>query len=116
MSVSSLLSSNEMKKKLSRCYNEIHKDLYGVGVTQMKIEAVDDMMIMFLVKHQRVVALKALEAHYPELKQSVDSALHQEFKLRFQNKLSDEMELSVKGMLRDYDPASEWACTLVITE
>ncbi|MCL6456590.1 MAG: DUF2294 domain-containing protein [Gorillibacterium sp.] len=116
MSISLLLSSNEHKKKMSRCYNEVHKEIYGVGVTQLRIEAVADGMIMFLVKHQRVVALRALEDHYTELKQSVDSALHHEFKLRFQKKLSEEMDLPIQGVLRDYDPASEWACTLIIME
>lgn len=114
MSVSRLLSSNEQKKKLSRCYNEVHRELYGVGVTQLRIEAVSEDMMLFLVKHQRVAALKALEDHHAALKQSVDSALHQEFKLRFQSRLADDLDLSVKGLLRDYDPASEWACTIII--
>lgn len=116
LSITLLLSSNEFKKKLSRCYNEVHKELYGVGVTQLKIEAVNDTMIMFLVKHQRVTALRALEEHYPELKQSVDAALHQEFKRRIQKKLSEEMNLSVTGVLRDYEPQTAWACTVVITD
>ncbi|MRN56417.1 DUF2294 family protein [Paenibacillus sp. LC-T2] len=116
LSIVVLLSSNEIKKKLSRCYNEVHKELYGVGVTQLKIDAVNETMIMFLVKHQRVTALRALEEHYPELKQSVDAALHQEFKRRIQKKLSEEMNLPVTGVLRDYDPQTAWACTLVITD
>lgn len=111
-----LLSSNEHKKKLSRCYNEVHKELYGVGVNQLKIEAANETMLMFLVKHQRVAALRALEEHYPELKQSVDAALHQEFKRRIQKKLSVELELPVAGVLRDYDPQTAWACTVIICE
>lgn len=116
MSVAGLLSSNEFKKRLSRCYNEVHKELYGVGVTQLKIDAAGEAMIMFLVKHQRVTALRALEEHYPELKQSVDAALHQEFKQRIQRKLADELDLPVTGVLRDYDPGTNWACTIVISE
>ncbi|ASA24105.1 Na-translocating system protein MpsC family protein [Paenibacillus donghaensis] len=115
MSIAILLSSNESKKKLSRCYNEVHKELYGVGVTQLKIDAAGELMLMFLVKHQRVTALRALEEHYPELKQSVDAALHQEFKRRIQKKLTEEMNLPVTGVLRDYDPHTSWACTIVIT-
>ncbi|MNB87931.1 hypothetical protein D3C75_349360 [compost metagenome] len=116
LNVSLLLSSNEYKKKLSRCYNEVHKELYGVGVTQLRLEAANETMIMFLVKHQRVAALRALEEHYPELKQSVDAALHQEFKRRIQKKLAEELELPVAGVLRDYDPQTAWACTVVICD
>lgn len=116
LTVALLLSSNEHKKKLSRCYNEVHKELYGVGVTQLKIEAVNETMIMFLVKHQRVAALRALEDHYPELKQSVDAALHQEFKRRIQKKLIAELGLPAAGVLRDYDPQTAWACTVIICD
>jgi hypothetical protein len=116
LNVTLLLSSNEYKKKLSRCYNEVHKELYGVGVNQLRLEAANDTMIMFLVKHQRVAALRALEEHYPELKQSVDAALHQEFKRRIQRKLAEELELPVAGVLRDYDPQTAWACTVVICD
>ncbi|MBW4082780.1 Na-translocating system protein MpsC family protein [Paenibacillus sp. S150] len=116
MTIAGLLSSNDYKKRLSRCYNEVHKELYGVGVTQLKIDAAGESMLMFLVKHQRVTALKALEERYPELKQSVDAALHQEFKRRIQQKLTDELNLPVTGVLRDYDPGTNWACTIVISE
>lgn len=116
MNIPVLLSSNEYKKKLSRCYNEVHKELYGVGVNQLRLEAANDTMIMFLVKHQRVAALRALEEYYPELKQSVDAALHQEFKRRIQKKLAEELELPVAGVLRDYDPQTAWACTVVICD
>ncbi|WP_151737122.1 Na-translocating system protein MpsC family protein [Paenibacillus tengchongensis] len=116
MTLAPLLSSNEYKKKLSRCYNEVHKELYGVGVTQLRIEPVSGTMIMFLVKHQRVPALRALEDHYPELKQSVDAALHQEFKRRIRARLAEELELEVTGVLRDYDPETGWACTVVMSE
>lgn len=116
LSIPALLASNEVKKRLARCYNDIHKELYGVGVTQLKIEAVNETMMMFLVKHQRVSALKALEENYPELKQSVDAALHQEFKRKIEWKLAQEMQLNVSGVLRDYDPRSGWACTVIIAD
>lgn len=116
MPIAQLLASNEQKKKMSRCYNEVHKEIYGVGVTQLRIEAASEGMLLFLVKHQRVAALRALEDHYGDLKQTVDAALHHEFKLRFQKRLAAEMDLPIKGVLRDYDPITEWACTLMIIE
>jgi SET domain-containing protein len=116
LTVTGLLSSNEYKKRLSRCYNEVHRELYGVGVTQLRIDAAGESMILFLVKHQRVTALRALEENYPELKQSVDAALHHEFKRKFQKKLTEELNLPVTGVLRDYDPGTGWASTIIISE
>ena len=116
MTVNDLLSSNEFKKRLSRCYNDVHRELYGVGVTQLRIDAAGESMILFMVKHQRVTALRALEENYPELKQSVDAALHQEFKRIFRKKLADELNLPVAGVLRDYDPGTGWASTIIISE
>ncbi|WNS43047.1 DUF2294 domain-containing protein [Paenibacillus sp. MMS20-IR301] len=116
MTVTALLSSNEFKKRLSRCYNEVHKELYGVGVTQLRIDAAGESMLLFLVKHQRVTALRALEENYPELKQAVDAALHQEFKRKIRHRLTDELNLPVTGVLRDYDPGTGWASTIIITE
>jgi len=106
--------TNEVKKQLTRCYNEINKEIYGFGVTQLKI-AEDDGIISFYVKHQRVTALKALEARYGLMKQAVDYALHSEFKIRFRRRL-EELGLKAAAILRDYDPASEWAVTVVITK
>ncbi|MDI3328771.1 MAG: DUF2294 domain-containing protein [Alicyclobacillaceae bacterium] len=105
----------EGRKTLARLYNEVNKEIYGFGVNQLKVE-IDGNIITFLVKHQRVTALKALEERYPVLKQVIDFALYHEFKLRFKKKLEQEANLKVESILRDYDPASLWGCTLVILE
>jgi len=107
--------SNETVKQLTRCYNKINKEIYGFGVTQLKVAA-DEGIISFYVKHQRVTALKALEARYEILKQAVDHALHTEFKLRLRKRLEETFGLKAAAILRDYDPATEWAVTVVITD
>lgn len=103
----------ELKKLLSRFYNEVNKEIYGFGVNQLKI-SIEDNVIHFLVKHQRIVALKALELRHASTKLAVDHALHSEFKLRFLEKVEAETDLKVVSILRDYDPSTEWASTLAI--
>lgn len=103
---------SELKKSLFRIYNDVNKEIYGFGVVELKINSNND-MIMFFTRHNRVQALKVLEDRYFILKQSVDHALFQEFKLRLGEKLKDQLGLQPKALLRDYDPDSKIAVTIV---
>ena len=102
----------KLKKTLSHIYNEVNKEIYGFGVIKLRINITKD-MIMFCVEHNRVPALQALEKRYFALKQSVDYALFQEFKLRLGEKLKEDMHLPYSVILRDYDPDSLVAVTIV---
>jgi len=115
MSKPQLAITNDVIKQLTRCYNETNKEIYGFGVTQLKVAA-NDGILSFYVKHQRVAALKALEARYELMKQAVDYALHTEFKIRFRKRLEEVLGLKASAILRDYDPITEWAVTVVMTE
>ncbi|WP_054939833.1 hypothetical protein [Paenibacillus ihuae] len=115
MAIPKLHENSEYKKLLSRFYNEVNKEIYGFGVNQLKI-SIEDNVILFLVKHQRVMALKALELRHTPTKMAVDHALHSEFKFRFLKIVEAEMNLKVISILRDYDPSTEWASTIVIVE
>ncbi|MDR2006755.1 MAG: Na-translocating system protein MpsC family protein [Acidaminococcales bacterium] len=107
------LSGAELKKKLFRIYNEVNKDIYGFGVVEIKIDMTPD-FIMFFGKHNRVHALRVLEKRYIVLKQSVDQALFQEFKLLLRQKLNEELELYPAAILRDYETNSQIAVTVVV--
>ncbi|RUS47081.1 Na-translocating system protein MpsC family protein [Cohnella sp. AR92] len=115
MSLTRTILSNDAKKSLTRIYNEINKEIYGYGVTQIRI-SLDDGVISIYVKHQRVPALKSLEERYGQMKQAVDYALHSEFKLRFKPRVEEEFGLKAAAILRDYDPDTEWAVTVILTE
>lgn len=104
--------SKEFRRKLFQLYNGVNQDLYGFGVMKLRIVFVED-MIVFRTKHNRVRALQALERCAPELKQSVDYALFSEFKRMFSLRLATETDLAVTSMLRDYDPKTETAVTVV---
>lgn len=102
----------DFKKQLFRVYNDVNKDIYGSGVVELKISVNDD-VIMFYTRHNRVQALRALEDRHSSLKQSVDYALYQEFKFRFGQQLRDRLGIFPKAILRDYDPGSLIAMTAV---
>lgn len=103
---------NELKRQLFQIYNDINKEIYGFGVVELRITIEDDMLI-FRTRHNRVPALRAIEEHYAQLKQSVDQALFTEFKLRLKKKL-EEAGIHPLAMLRDYDSTYRLAITVAI--
>lgn len=106
-------SCTDYKRKLFKIYNTVNKEIYGYGVTELKVSCMED-MIIFRTRHNRVHALQVLEENYAMLKQSVDQALFSEFKRILRKKLTEEMGLRVVGMLRDYDTNIRTAVTVVI--
>lgn len=105
-------TSKEFRRKLFKLYNAVNQDIYGFGVMKLRIVFIED-MIVFRTKHNRVRALQALEACNPALKHSVDYALFMEFKKRLAGLLLSETDLHVTSILRDYDPSTETAVTVV---
>lgn len=106
-------SNTEYKRELFKLYNAVNKEIYGYGVTELKVSCMED-MIIFRTRHNRVRALQILEEHYALLKQSVDQALFSEFKRMFRKELEEKMGLHIAGMLRDYDTNIRTAVTVVI--
>jgi 5-carboxymethyl-2-hydroxymuconate isomerase len=105
-------TSKEFRRELFKIYNAVNNDIYGYGVVSLRIVFVED-MIIFRVKHNRVHVLQVLEGREPFLKQSVDFALFLAFKECFAEKLRAETDLNVNCILRDYDPVTHTAITVV---
>jgi len=105
----------EFRKQLWDIYNGVTKDIYGNGVVELRI-TIDDDTMLFFARHNRVPALAALEARFGPLKQNVDYALHQEFKLRLKERLETEMNIHPLALLKDYDADYKLAVTTVVFE
>ena len=112
MPAGSAANHTGLRKKLFRIYNDVNKEIYAFGVVEIKINLTAD-SITFIAKHNRVQALKVLEKRYVMLKQSVDYALFQEFKLLLKEKLIAELGLEPEVILRDYETNSQIAFTVV---
>jgi hypothetical protein len=106
-------SNSDKRKQLFKLYNAINIDIYGYGVTELKIYEIDN-MIIFRTQHGRVRALEVLEENHLELKAAVDKALYDEFKLRLRKALVEKMQMNISGMLRDYDPFTHVAITVAL--
>ncbi|GAA3324770.1 hypothetical protein GCM10020331_053950 [Ectobacillus funiculus] len=57
-----------------------------------------------------------LSERYPELTLSVDGALAMEYKRRLKEKFEDQFGIKVTTIIKDYDSASEHACTVIYLE
>ena len=110
---SASLNQPAFRKQLFELYNEVNKSIYGFGTTESKI-FFNDNMITFTVRHNRVPCLIALENEYTPMKEWVDTSLMRVFKERFRDSLIRDLNLIPKAILRDYDPESLIAVTIVI--
>lgn len=108
-----LENSNEIKKKLSHMYNDVSKELFGVGTTLLKV-SIDQNIITIQAKHRRSPRSAALEGEAPSLKQEVDFRLSLLYKKRLAEKLNTETEWHIESILRDYDAASQRAFTNIV--
>ncbi|MED3551919.1 Na-translocating system protein MpsC family protein [Cytobacillus praedii] len=112
MSTISTHFQHTFKKDLAFLYNRVNQEIYGVGVKKQRIETFDDRVIIF-AQHKRVQALKMLSKNFHHLTISVDSALIAEFKSLFKGQIESILHLKVKTILKDYDPITEEACTII---
>lgn len=101
-----------LRKDIALLYNRVNQEIYGVGVKKQRIETFDDRVIIF-AQHKRVQALQMLSKNFHHLTISVDSALIVEFKSLFKGQIEETLKLKVKTILKDYDPVSEEACTVI---
>jgi uncharacterized protein YfbU (UPF0304 family) len=69
--------------------------------------------VIIFAQHKRVQALKMLSKNFHHLTISVDSALIAEFKSLFKVHIEETLDLKVRTILKDYDPVTEEACTII---
>ncbi|WP_099300691.1 DUF2294 domain-containing protein [Bacillus sp. Marseille-P3800] len=104
---------NETKKLLAQLYNDVSKELFGVGTTLLKTTIASN-MITIQAKHKRAARSMALEGEIPSLKLEVDFHLS----LLYKRKLAERLEMHfpdlIEVVLRDYDAQTQWAVTTIL--
>ncbi|MDQ0252900.1 uncharacterized protein YbcI [Evansella vedderi] len=110
--VASIQSLNTLKKQISQLYNKINQEIYGVGVKKQKIEIYQNAILIFS-EHKRVTALNVISDRFPELTLSTDAALIFEYKKRLKEKIEDSLQKKVLTVLKDFDPVTEQAFTVI---
>ncbi|MCW3820422.1 DUF2294 domain-containing protein [Micromonospora sp. DR5-3] len=105
----------ELKQEILRVYNAVNQGIAGVGVSRQRVDLLDD-RILILAQHQRVKALAALDSAHRDITREVDVALLDEGKRRLAQEFKDKIGLPVRVVLKDYDPDTEIAATVVVLE
>nr|WP_180322388.1 DUF2294 domain-containing protein [Mesobacillus foraminis] len=105
--------SNETRKMLSHLYNDVSKELFGVGTTLLKV-VIDKGIITFQAKHRRSQRSAALEGEVPSLKQEVDFHMSLLYKKKLKQKLEEQTDWGIEAVLRDYDSATQLAFTNIV--
>jgi uncharacterized protein YbcI len=103
---------SNLKKDIAQLYNKVNQEIYGVGVKKQRIEISQNKLLIF-AQSKRVPALEILSKSHLELTASVDAALITEYKKKFKEQIEEIFGLRVITILKDYDPLTENACTIV---
>ncbi len=108
-------TAGQLKQEILRVYNAVNQEISGVGVSRQRVDLLDD-RILIVAEHQRIRGLAALDASQRGLTRAADVALVDESKRRLAVELRDVVGLAVRVILKDYDPVTELAATVVILD
>lgn len=100
------------KKSIATLYNQVSKEIFGIGVHDQKIDMIDN-KIMIIARTKRLPALDALSDEYSELVSSLDAALSSTYKRLLKEKLEILFDVKITSLFRDYDTEKGIACTVI---
>ncbi|MCL6547453.1 MAG: DUF2294 domain-containing protein [Alicyclobacillus sp.] len=104
-----------LKQEIIKAYNSVNQDMYAIGVSSQKVDFLGDKILISAV-HKRIPALKALDEEYRLLTIAVDAALVECNKKQLAARIEEIVGAPIKAVLKDYDPRTELAMTVVVFE
>jgi hypothetical protein len=106
-------SISALKNDIMRLNNKVNMDLYGHGIKTQKVYLVHDEMIVIVADNKRISALAALDSCGYNTS-GINLVLLNLFKKRLMEALHQELGLSIKSILKDYDNATQTAVTNIV--
>lgn len=103
----------ELKQELIRINNEVNQELFGFGLKRQKVLIEEDKIFIVAI-NSRVTPLQALHGKDDFTSRIADLALLQEFKARLFSKLIGLFGSGVLTVMKDYDPKTELAGTIIV--
>lgn len=108
-------SFSQLKQDIIRIYNSINQEIFGIGVRSQRVEILGDKILIFAI-HKRIPALKMLDKDERSLTRVVDRSLVEANKRILTERLREIIDIPIITILKDYDPYSEHAVTVIILE
>ena len=106
-------SLGRLKQEIIKAYNAINQEMYVVGVRQQRVEIFQD-KILIVAEHKRIPVLAVLDGVAPDIACLADIALVRENKRKLAASLEAIVGVKVVTVLKDYDPATTLAATLIV--
>ncbi len=106
-------TAGQWKQDILRVYNAINQQISGVGVTRQRVDLLDDGFLV-VAEHQRIAVLSSIRSFDATLSRFADVAVIDESKRRLRAAWESALGISVRTILKDYDPEAELAATVVI--
>ncbi|WP_227763877.1 Na-translocating system protein MpsC family protein [Zhaonella formicivorans] len=104
-----------LKQQVMKIYNNINQELFKTGVKRQRVDIIGR-KIVILAEHQRVPALQSLDTTQRQLTRVMDMALLDLYKEELHKQIEAQLSLPVKLVLKDYDPFTEIAGTIIVLE
>lgn len=110
------MTMGELKQNIMRIYNTINQDLFAVGVKRQRVDVIGT-KIVILANHQRLNGLASLDSTNRFVTRMADVALLDENKIRLRAAMEEQFpEIKIITILKDYDPFTETAGTIIVTD
>jgi hypothetical protein len=106
-------TAGQWKQDILRTYNAVNRRITGAGVDRHRVHLMDD-SFMVIAEHQRIPALLSISGFDPGLSRAADVALIDESKRQLRVEWEQSLGISIKTVLKDYDPVTELAATVAI--
>lgn len=98
-----------------KIYNSVNQRMYFTGVKRQRVDIVGN-KIVILAEHQRIQALLCLDETNRPVTRMVDVALLDKNKEILKQEIEKNLNLRIKTILKDYDPFTEIAGTIIVLE
>ncbi len=109
-------SISELKRNLLKSFDSIYLDIFQFGVKRLSIDILGN-KILIVGEHARLPGLQALDHSQRFVTRLTDVALLDECKVRLKQAIEEKMpDIRVLTVLNDYDPHTEIAATIIVTE
>jgi len=110
------MTLGELKQSIMRIYNTVNQEIFEIGVKRLRVDVVGN-KIVILAEHQRLAGLRSLDITNRFVTRMADVALLDENKARMKAALEKHFpEIKIKTILKDYDPFTETAGMIIVTE
>lgn len=103
----------DWKQEIMRVNNNVNISMFGTGLRKQRVAILEDKVIIS-ADHKRIPALAALDGKDRMTTRFIDVAILDECKRRLKQELTQQINLPVKCVLKDYDPEHEIAITIIV--